>query len=1476
MSPIDALSTSDVRRGEVAARRIWEDADGVDEINDPRTPEFSSAFLTGLANALAASPGVIKKVMRGAAAAAEDLNVEPFQGLTEVIQNADDLGATEVRFALRKTIKGRQLLIVHNGQPVACQHVLGMALPFLTTKTNRPDQRGRFGIGLKTLKRIATRLSIHSAPYHFSGDQLSLEMVAAEKQLPGFYDPALDTLVVLDLKDLFDQIKFEAWFGAWDEDGLIFLSSVSSFRWCDPQGKTIDSRSLRFGTWRDVPLTEHNRALTKLSSREVHIESRSWTVWRAFLTVPKDLHPAHKIRSDSTHISVAASTGPDAGALHVGFKTRVPVGLSFSIDAHFDPSTAREALIENTWNTWLINRCGDVLAEISSGLLVTRPAQAWRLVPLSTEFIGNETDRWLRGSFAAAFKIARDRIGREAKVCLDAGYARLENVAYESKALSGLLTDTDIESLIEGVRALPNSARDVHERWRAALDDIGVSTRVGTKELLLGFVQQQFQNKAPAWWVKAARILVEIHADEELFGAPFWLSDDGRGLACLRNGETARPLVLGGEVSAFELRWKLFDHLHPAYSRGRDGNIATTWLTENAAFSVTVDVESELAAFAERFKDHPLEVSDDDLRELRNCFDELRDRQAEELGRNIGKVILLDGFVYIAGKVSRQKVSPSSSYLCKTLDSDSPHWPTAAAGVPELKWIAARYEDQLRVAAPGQRLRRRKDGKVSRGPRKFLMLLGAEIAPRLQATERVYWGEATRVRELIAAGAEYVERDYVSPDLGRVLASFSALSRKELRVRSPALFKALARNWQRLYANRRTVPSMHTARKYAYERAQVTATWLVSLQDTKWVANSRGGLVKPSGAVVKTPETQTLYDNDSFAIGIGPDDFDEDVATSLGLITAVRVSDLISLLRRQRDGSEPVVDSDIQQIYRNIATRVPKTISWNTRIGDLNAQELRSQFSEGVGLVHVEERTWRKPSELLRGKDIFHDRKRFVRGGSSCAALWELINVREPSLDDCLRFLKDLPGRPYDSVVQAILIDVYRYVEPLLEGAERRQRDRLRNLPLYCDNGWHSGRPTYLVEDQELRAQLAKALPGQVFWTPPCDLRELPSLVAQTNVTRVAPSLQVADDRDAAQERGYDSRTHFVRAVNHLSDELARNDSRTRQQLSIGWDDLRSLSLFVYPKPVAIWAKDEHLSSTPIAVELQALVTREPLEFHVWEEALSRREYGGHAIASLFPPDSRRAIEAEWVVAWQESRGAASEAMRLASDEEHAEAVRERAAKINAVPKRKVSVSAPIGQGAEDRTRKLKLTVGPIMGATVVAGSAQKQVRPSAATRLRHTPPQSKEIDPASRSAPTAYTQADLEQRAWELLVQALETSAEEELVDFRSRHGVGADGVIDWKIFVEMKATGRGPQSAIEMSNAEYERAKERGKEFILALVSGLEDGYRDEVRLILDPANRTTVRPLNGVRLVGLTEAPSIVISFENASSHGQPAEE
>jgi len=1460
-SPIEAENDSD--SGAHAARMIWDDQPGVDDLIDPRTPDFANAVVLGLASALASSPGALRKMMRGAAAAAEDLNVEPFQGLTEVIQNADDLRAREVRFAFRDRDAGRELLIVHNGQPVACQHVLGMALPFFTTKTNRTDQRGRFGIGLKTLKRIADDLAIHSAPYHFSGDQLSVQVVPAEETLPGFYDPETDTMIVLRLKPDFSEEGLRAWFAEWEEDGLIFLTWVSSFRWCDLTGAILEGRTLTFGAWENIALVGDRASISALLRREIQSAAASWTVWRATLPVPPHLHPAHKARSEETRISIAVPSAEGAGSLYIGFKTRVAVDLSFSLDAQFDPSTTREALIESTWNNWLIERCGDVLGEIAHGRMLATPKDAWRLVPAAAEYIGNEGDHWLRGSFAKSFDATRDWLGEHGTILIDGEPVALPDIAYEDDDLSGLLTLANIEALAEGSRALPLDVRDADGRWRTVLDQIGVCAIVGTTELLEGFKQSLFQPKEPSWWVKAARVLVETHIDEELFDVPFWLTEEGRAVVCKPEGATTKSLVLGGEFSSFSLRWSLLDRLHDAYRIGEDGGVAIKWLDEHAAFQTNVDASTELAAFAEQFAATPLEIADPDLRELRDRFDDLSDHSAGEIGHAVGAALMVDGFVYRNGKVHRQKVRPTEAYLCKTLDSDFPNWPTAAGNIPGIQWISASYDEKLKTGATRAR-RKRADGTMSRGPRKFFTLLGVENAPRLEQTGLVHWGGATRNRELRAVQAEQVPADWISSDLDHVLAAFPKLSKKSLRERSPALFKAIARAWERSYAHRKMVASQHQARVYVYLKAPVTAQWLIQLRETPWIAIGKGKLVRPNEAVVKTQETQTLYASTAFAVGIDLGGVNADFAATLGLVTSVRVSDLVRLLREMRDGVEAIDDTQVVAIYRNIAKYVPRSVAWNTHIGDMTAQDLRKVFTENQGLIHVGGNVWRRPNELMRGKDIFHDRSRFVPAGAAFASLWSALDVREPTLDDCLTFLKPLAGQTYD---MGRLIDVYRYMEPLLADTERRHRERLKNLPLYCGDRWEFERPIFLVDESELRSQLAKALPTKKFWTPPCDLRELALFVDFTGVIRSEPTLVVADDSEKARDRGDAMRAHFRQAVDQLSDELAQNDPEMRLRLAISWDALREIPLFVHSGPIAVRATDTELSSANIPIQLQGLIVRDSLELHVWDEALPKREYGGHAIASLFPHASRRRIEAEWVVAWQEARETAAEAIRLASDEEHAEAMKDRAAKINAAPKKKISVSTPGGKGSAVKPRTLKNSVGPILGATLEPGSDPKPPSPPEKPKLHSSPPPTKPSDPGSRTAPTAYTDRDLEQRGWELLTQVLETSAEELLVDFRNRHGVGADGTIAWKTFVEMKATGRTPQSSIEMSNAEYKRAQERGNDFILALVSGLEDDYQDEVRLIFDPANRATVRPLNGVKLVALTDAPLLLISFGNA---------
>jgi hypothetical protein len=55
---------------------------------------------------------------------AEPLDVEPFHVLIELVRNADDLGASKVRVAVRRSRRQTRLLVAHDGHRVRLHHII--------------------------------------------------------------------------------------------------------------------------------------------------------------------------------------------------------------------------------------------------------------------------------------------------------------------------------------------------------------------------------------------------------------------------------------------------------------------------------------------------------------------------------------------------------------------------------------------------------------------------------------------------------------------------------------------------------------------------------------------------------------------------------------------------------------------------------------------------------------------------------------------------------------------------------------------------------------------------------------------------------------------------------------------------------------------------------------------------------------------------------------------------------------------------------------------------------------------------------------------------------------------------------------------------------------------------------------------------------------------------------------------------------
>ena len=196
-------SEASVQAGKAAARvLVRRGIDAAADIEDPLDPGFAEAFVRELAAGLSeVLSGVGRDVVEGAGRFVRSNNAERDHGLVEVLQNADDLGATRVLFRAGRyrwerspaahCARRRPRARAPCARDDACAH---------HDQTEADDLTGKFGAGLGTLARIADSFSVDSWPYAFHVRDQRLSLAKAAAPMPGVYDPTRpDTLLTLHL-----------------------------------------------------------------------------------------------------------------------------------------------------------------------------------------------------------------------------------------------------------------------------------------------------------------------------------------------------------------------------------------------------------------------------------------------------------------------------------------------------------------------------------------------------------------------------------------------------------------------------------------------------------------------------------------------------------------------------------------------------------------------------------------------------------------------------------------------------------------------------------------------------------------------------------------------------------------------------------------------------------------------------------------------------------------------------------------------------------------------------------------------------------------------------------------------------------------------------------------------------------------------------------------------------------------------------
>lgn len=1507
-----ATSAAMVGTPEEAAGLLFQDPAARTDFS-ARSESDARRAVEELARLFEGAPGVFTAALEGARAGAETLTTDRLQGLAEIIQNADDAHASFVHLQ----IVDNRLIAVHDGDLVTLSDVLALTTPWLSNKTENDVATGRFGIGLMTLHALSDVLDVHSGPYHIRLGQPTISAIESSTLPLSLSEPDWTAICVPLRTDSATTDDIAAWIGRWDDSALLFLRSVREVTVLDPMGTAV--RTLRL-SWR-----QHRPAVCRIGGDELPVQrrraqapdGRAWLVHSTEAPKPPHVRRVRKASGTTVPLGVALALKPgDRGVIYAGLPVAA-TSAPLRAHAQFDPTTSRTGLATTAWNQALLPLLADLWAGLAEDVFAQDARSAWRAIPLSPEVLQHEDpDGIVHRLEALLLDRARTELALDAALSVDGGRVLIRDLAIEDAALEGVIEPAEIASLAGRAASLPRYARDRSGRWRAVLDDwrafgapLADPVTVADALPLL-----EDRTRSVVATIALAAAALDHGLSARLADLPFVTTSEGRRIV--------PPTAESVEVLTVS-QSRLADQLGVGVGLAPEHLAATgaartvlAWLRQVGA--VIDDPRDEhvvrrLAAAGRAGAQFSEPLTDEQLRALRDAFEQLPVDERSSLGPDVGRAIKIRVIRYDdRGRIQHGAARPGEVYLSRAVDRELDSFAVAADRTPGLLWADNRYAEQLRSSL----------GRVGGlGPQKFLGLLGAERAPRLvrhpdlqaRYSDRrlglpagIAGSPPQRDRALRSLGARWTLDDVDSTDLRAVVADIASERKAaDRRYRAGALVGALGRAWDRLVDRADVVAAVDD---WGWKsRGTVKAFWLWSAGATAWLDDADGVPRAPLDLRLKTPGTLALHGPS--APGYLRPEFDapnrREVLAALGVSGEPMVRDLVQRLRAIQ-GSSPQPASaatDAAMAYQAIAERLAQR---ETPAGDLSERELRAAFAEGQGLV-LTDVGWRAPTQVLAGAPIFRRRRAFTPQVPGTDRLWAALQIRQPTAEDCLRVVGQVARtrRAPDQDDVVVLLETLRRLADLLSRAAAIPRPlarRLAAVPLWTTLGWTSQRPVYGVEDPTLVDGLRAEVP---VWLPGGDLAQFEPLLAPMRITRLATeTTSVVGPESAIRD---DEATDLLSAaVSLLHDDLARNDARTAGALRIAWDELGEFEVRVDPDLRVM--VNGLVGRPPTEVDTASTADRGLRALFLRDSRLLRQvDAGGRSIAALFAEADQRQVAQAWLAACiAAEEGRTGQRLRLAAEE----AAAERAAREREMAERAAALGEEIakrqkgrGRGQADRSTKgtgrddqggtqsskppehrPRVLVDP--AALVVlnpegrqgtkAGSKTTSRRGGSKSPLR--PPDRRGGPPRGGTGAPTFTALDKESVGM-ALVRTVLAGDEEEIADLRAQHGVGADAIDKLDRFFELKVHLGDEPDVIRLEESEVRRALST-PDFFLVVVSGVEGANaRPRVRIIVDPVHQLTMQATSTVVFTGVRGAEhSLVYDLGPApdtDDSGEPGE-
>ncbi len=409
---------------------------------------------------------------------------DPTHFVYELLQNADDYGATEVRFKLSETC----LVFEHNGVPFKEENV--RAISYFGKGTSRDDllKTGRFGIGFKSVFAFTASPKIISGDEHFeiyglyrvrevpypegfSRDRTQIILpFNHEEEQPDFVETRVSP------EEAYRQI--EKCLRGLAADTLLFMKNIREVRW------VVEGDSACY--MREDKVTSDAR-LTTISGEAG--DNRRYLV---FAKVPEWEGERHKPVEIGFAVDSEGRLVPsrDDERLYVLFRTREQTRLRFLLNGPYRTNPARETVPEeDAFNKYLMELSCDLMKELLPKL---RDAKALTLQFLAV--MPNEDD-YLSDFYKPLRETVVHEFRNEALTpTKQGGHAPASGLYRVSdETLSGLVSDADLALLLGKTPDLPLKVAEISRKRNAR----GHFIEYSTSEWLIGDFLRALE--VPTW-----------------------------------------------------------------------------------------------------------------------------------------------------------------------------------------------------------------------------------------------------------------------------------------------------------------------------------------------------------------------------------------------------------------------------------------------------------------------------------------------------------------------------------------------------------------------------------------------------------------------------------------------------------------------------------------------------------------------------------------------------------------------------------------------------------------------------------------------------------------------------------------------------------------------------------------------------------------------------------------------------------------